>query len=107
MRSVASELTARSSAWLFAPSFTRTSFLNASMMSATNTMIVLNVTRDRRDTAFGIGSAVQSLAFMSGPMGPPMFARYSLKAMFATVAVLTLALAPLVTFAVRKPPGEK
>jgi hypothetical protein len=32
------------------------------MMPATNTMIALNVSRDRRGTAFGIGSAAQALA---------------------------------------------
>ena len=87
--------------------FTLASFFNASMMPATNTMIALNVTRDRRGTAFGIGSAAQALAFMVGPMGAAMFARFSLKAGFATLGVLLLALAALVAFAVREPPVER
>ncbi|HUX64908.1 hypothetical protein [Sulfuricella sp.] len=107
MMSVATELTARDSAWLFTPSFTRTSFLNASMMSATNTMIVLNVTSDPRDTAFGIGSTARAIAFMVGPMGGTMFATFSLKAGFATVGGVMLALAGVVAFAVREPTGEK
>ncbi|MDP1907605.1 MAG: MFS transporter, partial [Hyphomicrobium sp.] len=57
------------SAWLYVLAFTLASFLNASMMPATNTMIALNVSRERRGTAFGIGSAAQAIAFMVGPMG--------------------------------------
>ncbi|MBE0619235.1 MAG: hypothetical protein IH605_01455 [Burkholderiales bacterium] len=71
------------------------SFFNASMMPATNTLIALNVSRDRRGTAF-----------MVGPMGAAMFARFSLKAGFATVGVVMLALAALVAFAVREPMVE-
>ena len=95
------------SVWLFVLAFTLAAFLNASMMPATNTMIALNVTRDRRGTAFGIGSAAQAIAFMVGPMGAAMFARYSLKAGFASVGVLLLALAALVALAVREPPVDK
>lgn len=93
--------------WLFVTAFTLASFLNASMMPATNTMIALNVTRDRRGTAFGIASAAQAMAFMAGPMGAALFARYSLNAGFAAVGLLMLALAAVVAFAVREPPGEK
>ncbi|MBE0622142.1 MAG: MFS transporter [Burkholderiales bacterium] len=95
------------SVWLFVLAFTLASFLNASMMPATNTMIALNVSRERRGTAFGIGSAAQAVAFMVGPMGAAMFAKFSLKAGFVTVGVLMLALAALVAFAVREPPVEK
>jgi len=95
------------SVWLYIVAFTLAAFLNASMMPATNTMIALNVTRDRRGTAFGIGSAAQAIAFMVGPMGAAMFARYSLKAGFASVGVLLLALAALVALAVREPPVDK
>ena len=95
------------SVWLFVLAFTLASFLNASMMPATNTMIALNVSRDRRGTAFGIGSAAQAIAFMVGPMGAAMFARFSLKAGFATIGVLLLALAALVALAVREPPVDK
>ena len=95
------------SVWLFVLAFTLASFLNASMMPATNTMIALNVSRDRRGTAFGIGSAAQAVAFMVGPMGAAMFARFSLKAGFATIAMLLLALAALVALAVREPPMDK
>jgi len=95
------------SVWLYVLAFTIASFLNASMMPATNTMIALSVSRERRGTAFGIGSAAQAIAFMVGPMGAAMFARFSLKAGFATVSVLMLALAALVAFAVREPPAEK
>ena len=95
------------SVWLFVLAFTLASFLNASMMPATNTMIALNVSRDRRGTAFGIGSAAQAIAFMVGPMGAAMFARFSLKAGFATIGVLLLALAALVALTVREPPVDK
>jgi len=95
------------SAWLYVLAFTLASFLNASMMPATNTMIALNVSRERRGTAFGIGSAAQAIAFMVGPMGAAMFATVSLKAGFITVSVLMLALAALVAFAVREPVVEK
>ena len=95
------------SVWLYVLAFTLASFLNASMMPATNSMIALNVSRDRRGTAFGIGSAAQAFAFMVGPMGAAMFARFSLKAGFVTVGVLFVALAVLVAVAVREPPVEK
>jgi MFS family permease len=95
------------SVWLFVLAFTLASFLNASMMPATNTMIALNVNRDRRGTAFGIGSAAQAIAFMVGPMGAAMFATFSLKAGFVTVSGLLVALAALIAFAVREPPVEK
>ena len=95
------------SVWLFVLAFTLASFLNASMMPATNTMIALNVSRERRGTAFGIGSAAQAIAFMVGPMSAAMFATVSLKAGFATVSVLFVALAALVAFAVREPPVDK
>ena len=87
--------------------FTLASFLNASMMPATNSMIALNVSRERRGTAFGIGSAAQAVAFMVGPMGAAMFAKFSLNAGFATVGMLMLGLAGMVAFAVREPAGEK
>ncbi len=95
------------SVWLYVLAFTVASFLNASMMPATNTMIALNVSRERRGTAFGIASAAQAFAFMVGPMGAAMFATVSLKAGFATISVLLLALAALVAFAVREPPVDK
>jgi DHA1 family multidrug resistance protein-like MFS transporter len=95
------------SVWLYVLAFTLASFLNASMMPATNTMIALNVSRDRRGTAFGIGSAAQAIAFMVGPMGAAMFATVSLKAGFVTVCILFIALAALVAFAVREPTLEK
>jgi DHA1 family multidrug resistance protein-like MFS transporter len=94
------------SVWLFVLAFTLAAFLNASMMPATNTMIALNVSRERRGTAFGIGSAAQAIAFMVGPMGAAMFATISLKAGFATLSILLLALAALVAFAVREPPVD-
>ena len=92
---------------LFVLAFTLAAFLNASMMPATNTMIALNVNRDRRGTAFGIASAAQAIAFMVGPMGAAMFGRFSLKAGFVTVAGVMLALAALIALAVREPPAEK
>lgn len=95
------------SVWLYVLAFTLASFLNASMMPAANTMIALNVSRERRGTAFGIGSAAQAIAFMVGPMGAAMFATFSLKAGFVTIGMLMLALAALVAFAVREPPAEK
>jgi len=95
------------SVWLYVLAFTLASFLNASMMPATNTMIALNVSRERRGTAFGIGSAAQAVAFMVGPMSAAIFATISLKAGFATVGALFVALAALVAFAVREPPVEK
>ena len=95
------------SVWLYVVAFTVASFLNASMMPATNTMIALNVSRERRGTAFGIGSAAQAIAFMVGPMSAAMFATVSLKAGFVTVSALFVALAALVAFAVREPPAEK
>ena len=95
------------SVWLYVLAFTLASFLNASMMPATNTMIALNVSRERRGTAFGLGSAAQAIAFMVGPMSAAMFATVSLKAGFVTVGVLFFALAALVAFAVREPPLEK
>lgn len=95
------------SVWLFVLAFALASFLNASMMPATNTMIALNVSRERRGTAFGIGSAAQAIAFMVGPMSAAMFATVSLKAGFVTVSVLFVALAALVAFAVREPPVDK
>ena len=100
-------LAASQSVWLFVVAFTLASFLNASMMPATNTMIALNVSRERRGTAFGIGSAAQAIAFMVGPMSAALFATVSLKAGFVTVSVLFVALAALVAFAVREPPVEK
>ena len=95
------------SVWLYVLAFTLASFLNASMMPATNTMIALNVSRERRGTAFGIGSAAQAIAFMVGPMGAAMFATISLKAGFVGVSIVLLALAALVALAVREPPMEK
>ena len=96
-------LAASDSVWLYVLAFTLASFLNASMMPATNTMIALNVSRERRGTAFGIGSAAQAIAFIAGPMAAAMFATVSLKAGFVTVGVLFVALAALVAFAVREP----
>ena len=95
------------SAWLYVLAFTVASFLNASMMPATNTMIALNVSRERRGTAFGIASAAQAVAFMAGPMGAAMFATISLKIGFVTISILLLALAALVGFAVREPAVDK
>jgi DHA1 family multidrug resistance protein-like MFS transporter len=95
------------SVWLYVLAFTLASFLNATMMPATNTMIALNVRRERRGTAFGIGSAAQAVAFMVGPMAAAMFATISLKAGFVAVSILLLALAALVALAVREPPVEK
>ena len=95
------------SVWLYVLAFTLASFLNASMMPATNTMIALNVSRERRGTAFGIASAAQAVAFMVGPMAAAMFATISLKAGFAVISILLLALAALVGFAVREPAVEK
>jgi predicted MFS family arabinose efflux permease len=92
------------SAWLYVLAFTLASFLNASMMPATNTMIALNVSRERRGTAFGVASAAQAVAFMVGPMGAAMFATVSLKAGFVSISILLVALAALVAFAVREPP---
>jgi len=93
--------------WLYVLAFTLASFLNASMMPATNTMIALNVSRERRGTAFGIASAAQAVAFMVGPMAAAMFATFSLQAGFAAVGAVLLALALLVAVAVREPPAEK
>ena len=95
------------SVWLYVLAFTVASFLNASMMPATNTMIALNVSRERRGTAFGIASAAQAVAFIAGPMAAAMFATISLKAGFAAISILLLALAVLVGFAVREPPVDK
>ena len=95
------------SAWLYVLAFTLASFLNASMMPATNTMIALNVSRERRGTAFGIGSAAQAIAFMVGPMSAAMFATVSLKAGFVTVSILFVVLAALIAVAVREPAVEK
>ena len=100
-------LAASHTVWLYVFAFTAASFLNASMMPATNTMIALNVSRDRRGTAFGIASAAQALAFMVGPMSAAMFGRFSLKLGFVAVAGVMLALAALVALAVREPPVEK
>ena len=100
-------LAASHTVWLYVLAFTAASFLNASMMPATNTMIALNVSRDRRGTAFGVASAAQALAFMVGPMSAAMFGRFSLKLGFIAVAGVMLALAALVAFAVREPPVEK
>jgi len=100
-------LAASHTVWLFVLAFTLASFLNASMMPATNTMIALNVSRDRRGTAFGIASAAQALAFMVGPMAAALFGTFSLKAGFVTVGGAMLALAALVAFAVREPAVEK
>lgn len=91
------------SVWLYVFAFTVASFLNASMMPATNALIAFNVSRERRGTAFGIASAAQAVAFMAGPMGAALFATISLKAGFAAVSVLLVALAALVGFAVREP----
>ena len=95
------------SVWLYVLAFTLASFLNASMMPATNTVIALNVSRERRGTAFGIASAAQAVAFMVGPMGAALSATISLKAGFAAVSILFIALAVLVALAVREPPVEK
>ena len=95
------------SVWLYVLAFTVASFLNASMMPATNTMIALNVSRERRGTAFGIASAAQAVAFIAGPMAAAMFATISLKAGFAAISVLLLALAALVGFTVREPAADK
>jgi MFS transporter, DHA1 family, multidrug resistance protein len=95
------------SIWLYVLAFTLASFLNASMMPATNTMIALNVGRERRGTAFGIGSAAQAIAFMVGPMAAAMFSTFSLKAGFITVGAAMLAMAALVALAVREPPVDK
>jgi DHA1 family multidrug resistance protein-like MFS transporter len=94
------------STWLYICAFTFASFLNASMMPATNAMIAFNVTRERRGTAFGVASAAQAMAFMIGPMGAAMFASFSLKAGFVTVSVLLAGLAVLVGAAVREPVSE-
>lgn len=91
------------SIWLFVLAFTVASLLNASMMPATNALIALNVSRERRGTAFGIASAAQAVAFMAGPMGAAMFAAISLKTGFVSVSVLLLGLAALIGFAVREP----
>lgn len=91
------------SAWLYICAFTFASFLNASMMPATNAMIAFNVSRERRGTAFGIASAAQAIAFMVGPMSAAMFASFSLKAGFVTIGLLLAALAALVGVAVREP----
>ena len=95
------------SVWLYVLAFTLAAFLNASMMPATNTMIALNVSRERRGTAFGIGSAAQAVAFMVGPMAAAMFATVSLKAGFVAVSVVLVGLAVLVAVAVREPSMDK
>ena len=95
------------SVWLYVLAFTIASFLNASMMPATNTMIALNVSRERRGTAFGIASAAQAVAFMVGPMAAAMFATISLKTGFVTVGILLVALAALVAVALREPAMDK
>jgi DHA1 family multidrug resistance protein-like MFS transporter len=95
------------SVWLYVFAFTLASFLNASMMPATNTLIALNVSRERRGTAFGFGSAAQALAFLVGPMGAAMFAKVSLKIGFFAVGMLMFAATALIALAVREPPVEK
>jgi len=91
------------SVWLFVLAFTVASLLNAAMMPATNALIALNVSRERRGTAFGIASAAQAVAFMAGPMGAAMFATISLKTGFISVSVMLVGLAALIGFAVREP----
>jgi DHA1 family multidrug resistance protein-like MFS transporter len=91
------------SVWLFVLAFTVASLLNASMMPATNALIALNVSRERRGTAFGIASAAQAVAFMAGPMGAALFATISLKIGFVSVSILLLGLAVLIGFGVREP----
>ena len=95
------------SVWLYVLAFTVASFLNASMMPATNALIAFNVSRERRGTAFGVASAAQAVAFMAGPMGAAMFATFSLKAGFVAVSILLVAQAVLVGFAVREPAMDK
>ena len=46
------------------------------------------------------------IAFMGGPTAAAMFATISLKAGFATLSLLLLALAALIAFAVREPPVD-
>ena len=91
------------SIWLFVLAFTLAALLNAAMMPASNTLIALNVSRDRRGTAFGIASAAQAIAFMAGPMSAAMFAVISLKTGFVVISVLLLGLAALIGFFVREP----
>jgi len=95
------------SVWLYVLAFTVASFLNASMMPATNALIAFNVSRERRGTAFGVASAAQAMAFMAGPMWAAIFAAISLKAGFVTVSILLVCLAALVGFAVREPAMDK
>ena len=95
------------SVWLYVLAFTVASFLNASMMPASNALIAFNVSRERRGTAFGIASAAQAVAFMAGPMGAAMSAAISLKAGFVVVSVLLVALGALIGFAVREPAMDK
>jgi MFS family permease len=74
------------SVWLYVLAFTLASFLNASMMPATNTMIATSAANGAGPLS--ASQRRQAVAFMAGPMGAAMFATVSLKAGFATVSIL-------------------
>ncbi|MFA7250407.1 MAG: MFS transporter [Dehalococcoidia bacterium] len=79
------------------------SLVHASMIPAANTLIAMNVARDRRGTGFGIASSAQAVALMVGPMAATVFGASSIALGFATMAVLFAAIAALVFAGVREP----
>ncbi|MSQ30278.1 MAG: MFS transporter [Dehalococcoidia bacterium] len=78
------------------------SFVHATMIPATNTLIATNVSRERRGTGFGIASSAQALALMVGPMAAAAFGAYSITLGFVTITGLFACIAALVFFAVHE-----
>ena len=88
---------------LYVAFFALISFLQASVLPASNTLIALNVPRARRGTAFGIASSAQALGFIVGPMGAAVSAAVSLSLGNVLLAVVFGAVALLTLLALREP----
>jgi len=86
--------------------FALISFLQATLLPASNTLIAMNVPRARRGTAFGLASSAQALAFIIGPMGAAVFAAVSLTFGYAFLAGLFALVGLLALLTLREPRPE-
>jgi MFS family permease len=88
---------------LFITTYGVASLARGAMLPATNTIIAASVPRERRDTAFGIASAVQAGAFIVGPMRAALLATVSLSLGFVVLGLALGATAVITFIALREP----
>lgn len=94
-------LAASASLWLYTFWFAVAAVVEGTIIPSTNTLIASSVPLDLRGTAFGLAASIQAIGFIVGPLAAALFARFSLRAGFVTVAIAFLAGATLVTLCLK------